>query len=83
MAAAVLGTSKGLIRIAPLSRLEQAENSEAITTPAGSGVSLAKMYSRGFKLSPLRSRKISAHKHNTRRITYHSDGLHSDGLYNN
>lgn len=51
-APAVLATSKGLIRMAPLRRLEQAENSEASTTPADSGSPLAKMYSRGIRLRP-------------------------------
>lgn len=52
IAAAVLATSKGLMRMAPFSRLEHAENSEANTTPAVSGSLLANMYSRGIRLRP-------------------------------
>lgn len=41
MAAAVLATSKGLMRTAPFSNDEHAENSDARTTPAASGSLLA------------------------------------------
>ena len=51
-APAVLATSKGLMRMAPLRRLEHAENSEASTTPAETGSPLAKMYSSGIRFKP-------------------------------
>lgn len=56
MAAAVLATSNGLMRIAPFSRLEHAENSDASTTPAVSGSLLVKMYSKGMRFSPWKAR---------------------------